>query len=143
MKAIVYDRFGGPEVLQVRDVPQPVPGPREVLIKVFAAPVTSGDVRLRAQDAPSGFGLLMKVMFGFNKPRFPILGNSFAGEIVSVGASVTRFRGGEVVFGSAGMKMGTYAEYLVVPEAGSLSSNARTSWCVYSPTPLRSRSAGR
>ena len=120
MKAIVYDRFGGPEVLQVRDVPQPVPGPREVLVKVFAAPVTSGDVRLRAQDAPSGFGFLMKLMFGFYKPRFPILGNSFAGEIVSVGASVTRFRRGEMVFGSAGMKMGTHAEYLVVPEAGSL-----------------------
>ncbi len=120
MKAVVYDRFGGPDVLHLADLPRPEPGSGELLIRVQAAAVTTADCRIRAQNVPRGFGLIMRLIFGFRRPRKPVLGNSFAGEIIAVGAKVTRFRPGQQVFGATGMRMGTHAAFLCLPETAAL-----------------------
>src|SRR5688572_19697257 len=102
MRAAVYERYGPPEVVQLKDVPTPVPRPDEVLIKVRATTVTSGDWRLRTLDVPKGFGLLSRLFLGITGPRKRILGTELAGEIESVGAAVTAFKPGDQVFAFAG-----------------------------------------
>jgi NADPH:quinone reductase-like Zn-dependent oxidoreductase len=110
MKAIVYAEFGPPEVLQLTEVAKPVPLPKQVLIRNYATTVAAEDPPMRA--APG--------LNGFTKPRKPILGFYFAGEVESVGQEVTRFRRGDQVYGSAGLSYGSYAQYLCVPEDGAL-----------------------
>ena len=110
MKAIVYDRFGPPEVFELRELATPVPADNELLIKNHATTVAAEDPPMRA--APG--------LNGFTSPRTPILGFYFAGEIESVGKAVTRFKEGDHVYGSAGLRTGTYAQYLCVPENGAL-----------------------
>lgn len=125
MKAVVHDRFGGPEVVRLADRPRPEPGRSELLIRVTAAAVTTADCRIRAQNAPRGFGWIMRLMFGIRRPRKPVLGNAFAGEIVAVGAKVTRFRPGQQVFGATGMRMGAHAQFLCLPETAALADLPR------------------
>ncbi|HSF79691.1 MAG TPA: NAD(P)-dependent alcohol dehydrogenase [Anaerolineales bacterium] len=108
MKAIVYKKFGPPEVLQLRDVIKPTPKANEVLIKIHATTVVKEDPDWRA--SPGFNGLL--------KPRHPILGQEFAGEIEAVSKNVTRFRPGEQVFGID--SFGAYAEYKCMPEDKAL-----------------------
>src|SRR5512138_1476689 len=108
MKAIVYTKFGPPEVLQLQEVKKPEPKEHEVLIKIHAASVAKEDPDLRA--AP-GFN-------GFFKPRNPILGQEFAGEIEAIGKAVTRFQPGDQVFGID--MFGAYAEYKCISENGAL-----------------------
>jgi len=120
MKAIVYSRYGGPEVLEVREVPKPVPREDEVLIRIRATTVTSGDWRARSLDAPAGFGLMSRLFFGITGPRQPILGTELAGEVEAVGKAVTRFKAGDAVFGFTGAAMGCHAEYRCMPERGPL-----------------------
>jgi NADPH:quinone reductase-like Zn-dependent oxidoreductase len=108
MKAIVYTKFGPPEVLQLQEVEKPTPKAHEVLIKIVATTVVKEDPDMRASP---GFN-------GFLKPRKPILGQELAGEIESIGKDVTRFRPGDQVYG---MDMfGAYAEYKCMPESGAL-----------------------
>jgi NADPH:quinone reductase-like Zn-dependent oxidoreductase len=108
MKAIVYTKFGPPDVLQLREVEKPTPKANEVLIKIVATTVVKEDPDMRASP---GFN-------GFLKPRNPILGQELAGEIESIGRDVTRFKPGDQVFG---MDMfGAYAEYKCMPENGAL-----------------------
>ncbi len=118
MKACWYDRFGPPEVLSLREVPTPVPGDHEVLVRIRATTVTAGDWRVRSLLVPRGFGLLSRLALGFSRPRQPILGMELAGEIEAVGASVTQFRVGDQVFGFVGAHMGCHAEYRCLPEEG-------------------------
>jgi len=108
MKAIVYKKFGPPEVLQLQDVKRPNPKKNEVLIKIYATTVVKEDPDMRASP---GFN-------GFLKPRNPILGQELAGEIESVGKDVTRFKPGDQVFGFD--MFGAYAEYKCMPEDGAL-----------------------
>ena len=108
MKAIVYEKFGSPEVLQLREVEKPTPKANEVLIKIFATTVVKEDPDMRRSP---GFN-------GFLKPRNPILGQELAGEIESIGKDVTRFKPGDQVFGFD--MFGAYAEYKSMPESGSL-----------------------
>ena len=119
MKAIVYTEYGPPEVLQLKEVAKPTPKDDEVLIKVHAATVTSGDVNMRGFTfVPKGFGPLPRLMFGIRRPRKPILGTEVAGEIEAVGKDVTLFKLGDRVFGIGSSVIGAYAEYVCRPEDG-------------------------
>lgn len=116
MKAIVYHRYGGPEVVHLADLPKPVPADNEVLIRIHATTVSTGDWRARSLDLPAGFGFMGRAVFGFFGPRQPILGTELSGVIESVGSAVTRFRAGDEVFASSGAKFGAHAEYRTLPE---------------------------
>jgi NADPH:quinone reductase-like Zn-dependent oxidoreductase len=119
MKAIVYEQYGPPEVLHLKDVAKPVPKENEVLIRMHAVAVTAGDANMRGFTfVPRGFGPVPRLMFGFTKPRKQILGLNMAGEVEAVGKSVTLFKKGDQVFGSTGSVLGAYAEYVCLPEDG-------------------------
>lgn len=120
MKAVVYREYGPPEVLHLEEVAKPVPQDNEVLIKVHAATVTTGDVNMRGFTAvPPGFGPLPRLMFGISRPRKQILGTEVAGEIAAVGDDVTQFKVGDRVFG-IGSAVGAYAEYVCRSEDSAL-----------------------
>ena len=118
MKAIICTKYGPPEVLQLREVEKPTPKHNEILIKIYAAAVTASDSIVRGFNVPISFWLPMGLVIGFTKPRNPILGMVLAGEVVSVGKDVKRFKKGNQVFAHTGISCGTYAEYTCLPEDG-------------------------
>jgi NADPH:quinone reductase-like Zn-dependent oxidoreductase len=116
MKAYVIRRYGGPEVVELADVPKPVPKNNEVLVKIFATTVTAGDWRVRTLDVPKGFGLLARLALGITGPRQPIFGTELAGVVEAAGTAVTRYKPGDAVFAFPGSKMGCHAQYRAMPE---------------------------
>ncbi|MDQ8698561.1 NAD(P)-dependent alcohol dehydrogenase [Hyphomicrobium sp. LHD-15] len=118
MKAAVCKAYGGPDVVQLLDVPDPVAKPDEVLIRVVATTVSSGDARVRGARFPSGFSLLARVFLGLTGPRNQILGTELSGVVEAVGANVTRYRPGDQVFAFSGAGMGCHAELKAMPEDG-------------------------
>jgi NADPH:quinone reductase-like Zn-dependent oxidoreductase len=118
MKAVVVERYGPPEVLRIKERPTPRPKEDEILIRINATTVTSADWRIRSQTVPTGFGLIMRLVFGLRKPRQPILGSELAGEVAAIGHDVSRFQVGERVFAFSDVRMGCHAEYIVVAEDG-------------------------
>lgn len=121
MKAIVWTKYGPPDVLQLQEVAKPTPKDNQVLIKICATTVTAGECDIRRLKLPVLFQLAMRLYVGLKKPkRITILGQELAGEIEAVGKDVTRFRKGDQVFAWTGFGLGAYAEYACLPEKGVL-----------------------
>jgi len=126
MKAVTYTRYGGPDVLRLTDVPTPTPGDQDILIRVRAAEATKGDCELRSfRYSVKWFWLPLRIAMGIGRPRRRILGMYFAGEVVSVGGRVTRYSPGDQVYGSTGLRMGAYGEYVVLPERATIGPKPR------------------
>ncbi|NNE02920.1 MAG: NAD(P)-dependent alcohol dehydrogenase [Eudoraea sp.] len=119
MKAITTRQYGTPDVLTLEDIAQPNPKSKELLIKVSASAVTSGDARIRGLNVPFGFKFITRLLFGFNKPKQPVLGTVFSGVVAATGNEVTEFKEGDEVFGASN-NFGSHAEYVVVPESGPI-----------------------
>ena len=120
MKAIVCTKYGAPEVLQLREVGKPAPKDNEVLIKIHAAAVTASDCLMRRSDLPVVMSLARGLASGFKRPRRPVWGAVFAGDVEAVGKNVKLFREGDQVYGSTGLRLGAYAEYTCMPESGTI-----------------------
>lgn len=123
MLACVYDSYGSPEVVRVADVAPPVPRADEIRVRVHAASVTTADWRFRTSTFPGVFWLPGRLLVGVFGPRHRILGMDFSGVVESVGASVTRFRVGDEVFGAAAR--GAHAEMVVLPESAAVAHKPR------------------
>lgn len=116
MKAAVYAKYGAPEVLQIKTIAKPSPKDNEILIKIYAAAVTSADSRLRKADP-----FAVRFIFGLFSPKKPVLGGVLSGVVEAAGKNVQRFKVGDAVFGSSYPHFGAYAEYVCLPETAPLS----------------------
>ncbi len=117
MKAIVHTKYGNPDVLQMQNLDVPEPKLDEVLIKVHATSVSSGDARMRRADP-----WIIRLIFGLRRLRKPVMGYTLSGEIVKTGADVNKFSVGDIVYATTGMRMGAYAEYAIVAENGVIAN---------------------
>ena len=120
MKAVIAKGYGGPEVLSVEQAAKPKPKSNEILIKVIAASLNSGDVRMRALDAGGGVKgfvskIIIRLLVGIKKPK-RIQGSVLAGEVVEVGDEVTRYKVGDEVYAMTGFSFGAFAEYCALPD---------------------------
>ncbi len=116
MKAIVYTKYGPPEVLQLKEVPKPSPKDNEVLIKIRATTVNRNDCGFRKPEYP----VIIRLVNGLFKPKKTVLGSELAGEIEAVGKNVKTFKPGDQVFGLSTFNFGAHAEYICLPETGSI-----------------------
>ena len=122
MKAIIWTKYGPPELLQLKEVEKPVPRDSDVLIKIHATSVTSGDCEIRRMDFPLWIKIPLRIYMGVINPKSRILGAEFSGVVEQVGKDVTNFSPGDQVFGTTGMHLGTYAEYIVLPSDAVMTS---------------------
>ncbi|HEY3195881.1 MAG TPA: NAD(P)-dependent alcohol dehydrogenase [Candidatus Dormibacteraeota bacterium] len=122
MRAVVYDRYGPPDVLRLEDVERPVPKEDEVLIKIHATTVNRSDVHTREANRSSGLAvsLLSRIVSGVRRPRQRILGTEFAGDVEAVGAAVSEFAVGDHVFGTSGLRFGAHAEFMCIRESARI-----------------------
>jgi len=120
MRAAVYRKFGGPDVVHIEELPRPTPKPDEVLIRVHASTVSIADYRSRSLDLPPGMGFFGPLALGVFKPRKPVLGMDVAGVVEEVGSKVTRFVPGDEIVGMLGAQFGGHAEYVVMGENGTI-----------------------
>ena len=120
MKAILCTRYGPPEVLQLAEIDRPRINDQQVLVRIAATAVNSGDVRVRGLVVSGFLRVVMRVVLGFTKPRKPVLGNVLSGTVEEVGASVTDFQPGDEVFACTGFGFGAYAEYIALPANGTI-----------------------
>lgn len=117
MRAIIWTKYGPPDVLELREIEKPAPKDDEILIRICATTVTAGDCEMRSLKFPIYLSLIMRLWRGLLKPKEgSILGTELAGEIEAVGKDVKRFKVGDQVFGAAGMNLGANAEYICLPE---------------------------
>lgn len=117
MKAVIYTKYGPPNVLKVVEVEKPQPKDNEILVKICATTVTSGDVRLRSSNFPLLVLLPVRLMFGLFKPKKEILGHEFSGIVEAVGKDVTKYKIGDEIFATPTMlNTGSYTEYICIPQ---------------------------
>src|SRR5947207_6342417 len=128
MRAVVYDRYGPPDVLRLEDVERPIPKEDEVLVKIHATAVTRADCATREANRRSGLAvtLLSRFISGIRRPKQRVLGSELAGEVEAVGAAVSEFAVGEHVFGSSGFSFGTHAEFICLPESARITHKPTT-----------------
>ena len=125
MRAIVCTDYGPPDVLQLRDVPKPVPNDGEVLIRIHATTAGAADCELRRFDFPPWIWVPIRLGFGIRRPRRPVLGQELAGDIEAVGKDVRSFGKGDRVFAATGIGLGAYAEYICLrenPQTGAIAT---------------------
>ncbi|MFT5647849.1 MAG: NADPH:quinone reductase-like Zn-dependent oxidoreductase [Aureispira sp.] len=117
MKAVIYKKYGPPSVLKLVDMAKPQPKDNEILVKICATTVTSGDARLRSSNFPALAWLPVRLMYGLFKPRKEILGHELSGIVEEVGKDVTKYKVGDEIFATPTMlRTGSYAEYICIPE---------------------------
>ncbi len=116
MRAIVYTKYGPPDVLQLKEVKKPVPKDNEVLIKIHATTVNRTDCGFRKPEYP----LIIRLVNGVFRPKRTVLGTELAGEIEEIGKNVKTFKKGDQVFGLSIPNFGTHAEYICLPESASI-----------------------
>ncbi len=118
MRAVVYDRYGPPGVLRIDEVQRPAPRGDELLVRIRATTVNRLDCHTRGANRSNGLVIsgVSRLVSGIRRPRQPILGTEFAGEVEAVGAAVTRFGAGDRVFGNTGLGFGCHAEFTCVPQ---------------------------
>lgn len=143
MRAALCRRYGSPDVVRIEAVEKPEPKADEVLIRIRATTVSSGDWRIRSLTVPRGMGVMVRAVFGFMRPRNPVLGTELCGEVESVGAAVTRFKVGEAVVGYPSFPNGCHAEYRtmreadrIVPKPARLSCEEAAAMCFGGATAL-------
>ncbi len=128
MKAVVYTQYGSPDVLRLAEVPIPEPRDNEVRVRVYATPIGYGDLTMRnfanltagRFNMPAAFYFPARIAVGWKRPKINILGGELAGEIEAIGKAVTKFKPGDQVYAYVGMKMGANAEYICLPESGTI-----------------------
>ena len=128
MKASVFTQYGPPEVLHLSEVDKPVPQANEILIRVAATSVQYGDAMVRNMgnltladfNMPALLWLPSRLYFGYSKPKNTILGAELSGVVEAVGTDVTKFAVGDELFAYRGQQMGSYGEYLCMPEDGTV-----------------------
>src|SRR5256714_9182379 len=152
MRAVVYDRYGDPDVLHVEDIERPLPRDDEVLVRIYAVAVTRAVCATRQANRSSGrgFELVSRAIFGIRRPRQPILGGDFSGVVEAVGPAVREFAAGDDVFGSTGFRFGAYAEYISRPASSRITRTPQhlsrveaagiTDGGLYALSPLRAAS---
>lgn len=113
MKAMITTSYGSPDVFKLENVAKPLPTPNQMLIKIHASSVTKADTMMR-----TGKPFIGRLFTGLSKPKHPIWGTGFAGVVEAIGSDVTQFKAGHQVFGESIDTMGTYAEYITIPENG-------------------------
>ena len=119
MRAIVCPRYGGPDVLELRDVERPSPKEDEVCIRIMATAVTASDIFIRGSDIPLRYRIPMRLMMGITRPRRSIIGLVLAGEVVAAGRNTKRLKPRDQVYGLTGFGLGAYAEYKCMKETDS------------------------
>lgn len=120
MRAAVIDRYGPPDVIEIREVPKPVPADGDILVRITTTTVNSGDARVRGLRVPRGMTLMMRLALGWSGPKQKIGGFEAAGVVEAVGPGVTAFRPGDRVVGSRGFKFGLHAEYGLFKQTDAL-----------------------
>lgn len=127
MKAALCETYGGPENISIGDIPTPkIKQPHDILVRVHATAVNSGDVRIRALRTTPILRFFIRLIFGFRGPRKKVLGLVFSGVVEQVGTGVTSFRIGDAIFGMNGITLGAHAEYLVVSEKHAIAHKPET-----------------
>ncbi len=116
MKAAIYEKYGSPEVLSLKEIEKPVPKDNEILIKIHATTVAAGDIRMRGFKVPKKFWLPMRLTLGLTGPKNKVLGMEISGVVEKTGKCVEKFRVGDEVLAATGFG-GGYAEYICLPDA--------------------------